>query len=116
MLAVPDCIRAHAPRAKTFIALMIYGSTKPPTYANTYNPGNSHIDLYGLDPYPCRTEVGGCDYSMIPSAVAVAEAAGIPVGSIVPVYQAFGGGKWVDDGGGKDTLPTWSQEQPILST
>ena len=87
-----------------------------PVYANTYNPGNSHIDLYAPDPYPCRTEVGGCDYSKITSAVAAVEAAGIPRGSIVPVYQAFGGGGWSDDGGGQYTLPTASQEQQILAT
>jgi len=116
LMAESDWIHANVPGAKTFIVLMNFNTSTSPTYANTYNPGNSHIDLYGLDPYPCRTEVGGCDYSMIPSAVAVAEAAGIPVGSIVPVYQAFGGGKWVDDGGGKYTLPTSSQEQQILST
>src|SRR5206468_5239291 len=52
----------------------------------------------------------------ITSAVAAAEAAGIPLGSIVPVYQAFGGGSWADDGGGKYTLPTSSQAQQIMST
>jgi hypothetical protein len=34
----------------------------------------------------------------------------------VPVYQAFGGGGWSDDGGGKYTLPTDSQERQILAT
>jgi hypothetical protein len=116
LMAESDWIHANVPGAKTFIVLMNGNTSTSPTYANTYNPSNSHIDLYGLDPYPCRTEVGGCDYGMIPSAVAAAEAAGIPVGSIVPVYQAFGGGRWVDDGGGKYTLPTSSQEQQILST
>src|SRR2546422_3045848 len=83
--------------------------------AATYNPGNSHIDLYAPDPYPCRTEVGGCDYSRIPSAIVAAEAAGIPRDSIVPVYQAFGGGGYSDDGGGQYTLPTASQEEQILA-
>ena len=114
--AESDWIHANVPGAKTFIALMNFGSTKSPTYANTYNPGNSHIDLYGLDPYPCRSELGGCDYGRITVAVAAAEAAGIPVGSIVPVYQAFGGGNWADDGGGYYLLPTASQEQQILAT
>ena len=113
--AESDWIHAHVPGAQTFIVMMNFDTSTAPTYANTYNPGNSHIDLYGLDPYPCRTEVGGCDYAMIPAAVAAAEAAGIPLGSIVPVYQAFGGGGWSDDGGGKYTLPTSSQEQQILS-
>jgi len=95
---------------------MNFGSTKSPTYANTYNPANSHIDLYGLDPYPCRSELGGCDYNRITVAVAAAEAAGIPLGSIVPVYQAFGGGNWSDDGGGYYLFPTASEEQQILAT
>ena len=116
LLAESDWIHANVPGAKTFIVLMNFGSTKSPTYANTYNPGNSHIDLYGLDPYPCRSELGGCDYGRITVAVAAAEAAGIPVGSIVPVYQAFGGGSWSDDGGGYYLLPTPSEEQQILAT
>jgi hypothetical protein len=116
LMAESDWIHAHVPGAKTFIVMMNINTTATaPIYANTYNPSNSHIDLYGLDPYPCRTEVGGCDYSMITSAVAAAEAAGIPRGSIVPVYQAFGGGGWSDDGGGQYTLPTASQEQQILA-
>jgi len=115
-MAESDWIHAHVPGAKTFIVMLNVNTTSTaPTYANTYNPGNSHIDLYGLDPYPCRTEVGGCDYSMIIVAVAAAEAAGIPLGSIVPVYQAFGGGGWSDDGGGQYTLPTASQEEGILA-
>ena len=34
----------------------------------------------------------------------------------MPVYQAFGGGTWVDDGGGSYQLPTAAQEAHILST
>src|SRR5207247_7094865 len=100
-----DWIHAHVPGAKTFIVMLNVNTTSTaPTYANTYNPGNSHIDLYGLDPYPCRTEVGGCDYRMIIVAVAAAEAAGIPRDSIVPVYQALGGGGGAGGGGGQDAL------------
>src|SRR5436309_11819642 len=53
---------------------------------------------------------------MINHAVAAAQTAGIPIGSMVPVYKAFGGGGWSDDGGGQYTLPTASQEQQIMST
>src|SRR5204862_335340 len=116
LMAESDWIHAHVPGAKTFIVMMNFDTSTAPTYMNTYNPGNSHIDLYGLDPYPCRTETNGCDYSMINHAVTAAQAAGIPVGSMVPVYQAFGGGGWSDDGGGQYTLPTASQEQQIMST
>src|SRR5213596_2897612 len=116
LMAESDWIHAHVPGAKTFIVMMNFDTSTAPTYMNTYNPGNSHIDLYGLDPYPSRTETNGCDYSMINHAVTAAQAAGIPVGSMVPVYQAFGGGGWSDDGGGQYTLPTASQEQQIMST
>src|SRR5881392_239450 len=116
LMAESDWIHAHVPGAKTFIVMMNFDTSTAPTYMNTYNPSNSHIDLYGLDPYPCRTETNGCDYSMINHAVTAAQAAGIPVGSMVPVYQAFGGGGWSDDGGGQYTLPTASQEQQIMST
>ena len=116
LMAESDWIHAHVPGAQTFIVMMNFDASTSPTYANTYNPGNSHVDLYGLDPYPCRTEMNGCDYAMIPAAVAAAEAAGIPRGSIVPVYQTFGGGGWSDDGGGTYTLPTSSQELQILAT
>src|SRR5436309_1508039 len=88
--AESDWIHAHAPGAKTFIVMMNFDSSTSPTYANTYNPGNSHVDLYGIDPYPCRTEAGGCDYSMIPKAVAAAEATGIPAGSIVRLSDVRG--------------------------
>jgi len=115
-MAESDWIHANLPGAQTFIVMINVNTSTAPVYANTYNPGNSHIDLYAPDPYPCRTEVGGCDYSKITSAVAAAEAAGIPRGSIVPVYQAFGGGGWSDDGGGQYILPTASQEQQILAT
>ncbi|TMB11015.1 MAG: hypothetical protein E6J71_25980 [Deltaproteobacteria bacterium] len=116
LMAESDWIHANAPGAQTFIVMMNFNTSVAPTYANTYNPGNSHIDLYGIDPYPCRTETNGCDYDMITVAVAAAKSSGIPLGSIVPVYQAFGGGSWADDGGGKYTLPTSSQAQQIMST
>src|SRR5438552_4375314 len=116
LMAESDWIDAHVPGAKTFIVMMNFDTSTAPTYMNTYNPSNSHIDLYGLDPYPCRTETSGCDYNMINHAVTAAQAAGIPIGSMVPVYQAFGGGGWSDDGGGQYTLPTASQEQQIMST
>jgi len=115
LMAESDWIHANVPGAQTFIVMININTSTAPVYANTYDPANSHIDLYAPDPYPCRTEVGGCDYSKITSAVAAVEAAGIPRDSIVPVYQAFGAGNWSDDGGGQYTLPTPSQEEQILA-
>ncbi len=111
-----DWIHQNDPGVKTFIVMMNLSSSSQPDYQNTFNPSNSDIDLYGLDPYPCRTELGGCDFSYITKAVAAAEAAGIPEGDIVPVYQAFGGGSSVDDGGGNYAVPSPTQEQSILNT
>jgi hypothetical protein len=106
--AESDWIHAHLPGAKTFITMMNMGTGMSPTYMNTYNSANTGIDLFGLDPYPCKTEFNGCNYSVINAGVAAAEAWGIMESQIVPVYQAFGGGgyaAWI--------LPTTVQEQQI---
>jgi hypothetical protein len=59
------------------------GEAAPAAFAN------AGIDLIGLDPYPCR--IGeACEYGLIDQAVNQTVANGIPLASIVPVYQAFG--------------------------
>jgi hypothetical protein len=112
--AESDWIHAHAAGAKTFVVLMKLSSSKAPLFINTYNYSNSHIDLYGIDPYPCRTEISDCDFGMIDRYVAAADAWGIPRDALVPVYQAFGSGNWRDDGGGKYVFPSVSQMQKML--
>ena len=114
--AESDWIHAHDPGKKTFLMLMNMSSNSDPSYRGTYNPANTGIDLYGLDPYPCRSELNGCDYTFITKRVAAAEAWGIPAADLIPTFQTFGGGAWVDDGGGSYALPTASQEQQILAT
>jgi hypothetical protein len=114
--AESDWIHTNDPLAKTFIIEMNLGATSNPTYTGGYNPADSDIDLYGLDPYPCRTELNGCDYTYITKGVAAAESIGIPQTDIVPVYETFGGGTWTDDGGGQYLLPSASQEDQVLST
>ena len=113
--AESDWIHAHIRGAQTFIVLMTISSSNTPSFSGTYNPDNSHIDLFGIDPYPCRTELNGCDFAMIDRYVTAAESWGVPRERMVPVYQTFGGGDWVDDGGGKYALPSASQEQKILT-
>jgi hypothetical protein len=113
--AESDWIHAHAPGAKTFIVLMNMGSFAKPSFQYTYGPENSHVDLYGLAAYPCRSGVRGCDYDVIDRYVRAAEAWGIPRSRIVPIYQAFGEGGWVTDDGGHYTLPSREQAEQILA-
>jgi hypothetical protein len=114
--AEADWIHANVPGAKVFITLMSLGTYRNPEYVNTYNTANTDIDLFGLDPYPCRKEFkgkefpDGCDNNVIPASVAAAEAWGIATSQIVPVYQAFGGGgyrAWL--------LPKAGEEEQLLS-
>lgn len=113
--AESDYIHANVPGAKTFITMMNMGSSDNPTFANTYTPENTHIDLFGIDPYPVRSDASTVDYNMIDKTVSAAVASGIPVDKIVPVFQTFGGGNWVDDSGGHYVMPTAAQEQQMLA-
>lgn len=108
--AESDWIHAYMPGAKTFIVLMSLGVDADPNYAGSYTPANSDIDYFGLDPYPCKQEWSGCNFSVIPKSVLAAQSVGIPKAQLIPVYQAFGGGgysAWL--------LPTQAQEQQILT-
>ena len=113
--AEADWIHVNVPGAVTFVLLQNQSSSANPSYRNTYNPANSDVDLYGVDPYPCRSEFNGCNDAWIPQWVQAAETAGVPLANIVPVYQTFGGGTWVDDGGGKYLLPTATQMSQLLT-
>lgn len=107
--AEADYIHAHLPGAKTFITLLNTGTDANPIFG--FNLANTDIDLFGLDPYPVQTQYSGANYSIIGASVSAAEAQGIPLSDIVPVYQAFGGGgfsSWI--------LPTAPQAQTMLST
>lgn len=114
LMAESDWLHANAPGSKTLITLMNLASSKAPSFTNAYSPANSHVDLFGLDAYPCRTEVAGCDYDMIDRYVNAASSIDIPKDQMVPFYQAFGGGAWKDDLGGQYVLPTPDQERQII--
>jgi hypothetical protein len=110
LMAEADYIHAHVPGAETFMMEQNLSSNTSQVFY--YMPANTHIDLFGLDPYPVNTNVpNNLDYNIIPLAVSTAEADGIKQQAIVPVYQAFGGG-----GYSTYILPTAVQEQQILST
>lgn len=57
-------------------------------------PAKTHVDLVGLDPYPCHYAGGGspapCDYSLIGERVKAATSHGVPARAIVPLFQEFG--------------------------
>ncbi len=103
-----DFIHAANPDQKAFVLLTDY----PGTYA-AYSPASAHVDLVGLDPYPCRWDIGtdgGCDYTMIETELARAAAAGVPQSAIVPMFQTFG-----DSRSGTWKPPTATELQAILA-
>jgi hypothetical protein len=113
--AEADWIHGHVRGAQTFIVLMSLSAADTPSFQDTYNPINSHVDLYGIDPYPCRSELNGCSNTMILRYVVAAETWGIPRARMVPVYQSFGGGSWSDGDGGEYRLPTAAQSRAMLA-
>ncbi|MBS3650044.1 calcium-binding protein [Pseudaminobacter sp. 19-2017] len=112
--AESDYIHDNVLGAKTFITMMNTGSSAEPSFEGNFNPENTGIDYYGLDPYPVRSESGPVDFEMIDRTVAAAVEAGIPVDQIVPVYQTFGGGEYVTDTDSKYALPTAEQMQVMM--
>ncbi|MGY8706692.1 calcium-binding protein [Bradyrhizobium sp. 18BD] len=113
--AESDWIHQHDPGAKTFTVLNNMGSSDDPSYMNSYNQANTHIDYFGLDWYPVWSDRPNVDLSTIDKYVAAAEQAGIPLDSIVPVYQAFGGGGWQTETGSSVVMPTAEQEQAMIN-
>ena len=112
--AEADWIHDKIPGAKTVIVLMNMASTLQPSFKDTYEPSKSHVDLFGLAAYPCRSDRTGCDYNVIDRYVDAAVDAGISPDRIVPIYQTFGGGEWKTDTGGHYVMPTVQQATSIL--
>jgi hypothetical protein len=110
--AESDYIHATCPGAKTFISMNNMGSVASPSFASSYNPANTGIDLYGIGAYPIKTK--STDYAMIDRMVAAAVASGIPLSAIVPEIQAFGGGNWISSTGDAFAVPTSAQMQIML--
>ncbi len=114
--AESDWIYSHRRDAITFVALMNLGSSARPEFSSEYRPQSSHVDLFGVAPYPCRTQWPKCDYEMIKRFVDASEAAGIDAERIVPTFQTFGGGDWLADSGGGYRLPRRFEMQTMLET
>ncbi|HEY2796238.1 MAG TPA: hypothetical protein VGJ28_27980 [Micromonosporaceae bacterium] len=87
-----DYIRAHAPGQKSFIVVMdasrICG-THPGCEYRQLNAHTTHVDLFGIDPFPCHSGAP-CAPERIDVEVERAIDGGIPVNDIVPVFQVFG--------------------------
>ncbi|TYK44361.1 hypothetical protein [Actinomadura decatromicini] len=78
-----DVVHRYAPRQKAFASLTDW-EMEP------LKPSATHLDLVGLDPYPCRAEGGRCDLTAIDRMLGQARRADIPSRMVVPVFQTFG--------------------------
>jgi hypothetical protein len=90
-----DYIRAHDPSHLSFIVVVDGSNQCDGGYGcelSALRPAQTHVDLIGLDPYPCNVDnaAGGCTYRKIGDTVRRALASGIPASALVPVFQAFG--------------------------
>jgi len=57
---------------------------------HAYRPKVTHVTMVGIDPYPCSIAHPSCDFSEIRDDLDTALHAGIPLRTVVPVYEAFG--------------------------
>lgn len=102
-----DYIRSRSRGAqKSFIVL-----SRVADYS-ALRPATSHVDLVGINPYPCSVASPGCPVTKIRDKVTAARGAGIPLSAIVPVYQAFG---QQNIPGGYYRLPTATQMRAMLA-
>lgn len=92
-----DYIHTHAPGQKTYITILDGSNRCTNGEGCEYRdlqPAITHVDLVGLDPYPCHFDTGRhpftCETNKISQRVQLAVANGIPKSAIVPVFQAFG--------------------------
>ena len=112
--AEADWIHLRRADALVFIGLMNIGDAKSPAFDESLRPERTHVDLFGVAPYPCRSEWPDCDDAMIGRFVAAARQAGIPDKAIVPMYQTFGGGTWRTDSGGRYRMPRPDEMKRML--
>jgi hypothetical protein len=101
-----DYINEHAPHQLAFISATDY-DYRP------LRPQNTHVDLIGLDPYPCFGQTRHCDMGEIDRLVNGALAGGIPLDVIVPVFQTFG--QECSRGMKATWLPTEAELRQILA-
>jgi hypothetical protein len=118
-----EYIHAHAPGQKAFIVVQdgsgICGSDLG-CEDRALRPDATHVDLIGLDSYPCHYTAGGgavpCDNGAITDRVEVAIASGIPRSAIVPVYQTFGQHGRTDGKTAYYRMPSTAELSSMLET
>ena len=117
-----DYIHIHAPGQKTYITILDGSNMCPEGEGCEYRdlrPEITHVDLVGLDPYPCHFDSAGqpvtCNISKISQRVQVAVANGIPISAIVPVFQAFGQEGRLDGKSIYYRTPTTAEFQDMLT-
>ncbi|HEY7485508.1 MAG TPA: hypothetical protein VH912_13680 [Streptosporangiaceae bacterium] len=98
-----DYIHAHASGQHAFVSATDY-EYRP------LRPANSHVDLIGLDPYPCESH---CDMRVVDRYLNGAMAGGFPRNAIVPVFQTFG--EECSQGRAVNRLPSESQLRQLLA-
>ncbi|MFD0692065.1 hypothetical protein [Actinomadura fibrosa] len=104
-----EYIRRNAPGQVSFVSLTDWPM-------EPVAPKRVGVDLYGLDPYPCKGSAKArdeCDIGAIDRMVRMADGAGIPRRTVVPVLQTFGQG--CSKGEKQYWLPTEDQFRRILA-
>jgi len=87
-----DYIRARDRDQKSFIVVLDKSDQCGSNVGCEYSalrPELSHVDLIGIDPFPCVQDQG-CNFDKINDRVTRAMANGVPQAAIVPVIQTFG--------------------------
>lgn len=116
-----DYIHTYAPGQKVYITIQDGSNMCPNGEGCEYSALQSeitHVDLFGIDPYPCHFNSIGqpvlCDISKISQRVQSAIANGIPASAIVPVFQAFGQESRLDGKSVYYRTPTTKEFQDML--
>jgi len=116
-----DYIHTYASGQKAYITIQDGSNMCPEGEGCEYHalrPEITHVDLIGLDPYPCHFNNAGqavrCDTSIISKRVELAIANGIPTSAIVPVFHAFGQEGRLDGKSIYYRTPTTAEFQEML--
>lgn len=118
-----DYIRSHAPQQKSFIVVLdgtnrcngVMGCE----YA-AFRPSRSHVDLVGVDPYPCFYARPGVPAPLETKNIRLfmqsALDSGIAASQIVPIYQTFGDEGRTDGATVFFRIPTALELQSMFDT